>query len=126
MTSLVVEWRHLAVKGKTCERCGSTGANLVSAMADLRPVLAVRGIDLELRVIPLPPEEIARSNEVLINGTPIEGFVQGEAAASDCPSCGDLVGAPCACRTVRVGGEEFEELPESLIVTAILNAADRL
>jgi len=126
MTSLVVEWRHLAVGGETCERCGSTGANLRAVVAELAPVLAVQGIALELREIELPPEEIARSNEVMVGGTPIEDLVGGKAAVSDCASCGDLVGAPCACRTVRVGEEEHEELPRSLIATAILNAADRL
>ncbi len=126
MTALVVEWRHLAVEGETCERCGSTGANLRAVVAELAPVLAVQGIALELREIELPPEEIARSNEVLVGGTPIEDLVGRKAAVSDCASCGDLVGAPCACRTVRIGDEEHEELPESLIATAILNGADRL
>jgi len=126
MTRLVVEWRHLAVEGETCERCGSTGANLRAVVAELTPVLGVRGIALELREELLSPEEIARSNEVLVGGRPIEEVVGGRVAATDCPSCSTLVGAPCACRTVCVGDEEFEELPESLIVTAILKAADRL
>ncbi|WP_440949712.1 DUF2703 domain-containing protein [Methanosphaerula subterraneus] len=126
MTRLVVEWRHLAVEGKTCERCGSTGANLRAVVAELTPVLGVRGIALELQEELLSPEEITRSNEVLVGGTPIEELVGGRAAATACPSCSTLVGIPCSCRTVRVGDEEFEELPESLIAAAILKAADRL
>lgn len=125
MTPLVVEWCHLAVGGETCERCGSTGANVRAAVEAMRPVLAAQGIALELREVELPPEEIAHSNEVLVDGTLIEELVGGETAVSDCASCGDLVGAPCACRTVMVGGVEHEELPESLIAAAIMTAADR-
>lgn len=126
MTRLVVEWRHLAVEGETCERCGSTGANLRAVVAELAPVLGVLGIVLELREELLSPEDIARSNEVLVGGTPVEELVGGRTAATACPSCSTLVGTPCACRTIRVGDDEFEELPESLIAAAILNAADRL
>lgn len=125
MNRLVVEWRHLAVEGETCERCGSTGMNLRAVVAELTPVLGVRGIALELREELLSPAAIARSNDVLVGGTPIEELVGGRAAATDCPSCSTLVGAPCACRTIRVGDQEFEELPASLIAAAILNAADR-
>jgi len=66
------------------------------------PVLADREIGIELREVELSPEEIAQSNEVLIDGTPVDGLVQGEISVSVYPSCGDLVGGPCACRTVRV------------------------
>ena len=125
MIPLVVEWRRLAVGGETWERCGSTGANVRAAVEAMGPVLAAQGITLELREVELPPEEIAHSNEVLVDGTPIEELVGGTAAVSDCPSCGDLVGTPCSCRTVTVGGEEHEELPESLIAAAIMTAADR-
>lgn len=125
MTPLVVEWRHLAVEGETCERCGGTGANVRDAVEAMGPVLAAQGIALELREVELPPEEIAHSNEVLVDGTLIEELVGGERAVSDCASCGDLVGSPCSCRTVKVGDEEHEELPESLIAAAIMAAADR-
>ena len=125
MTPLVVEWRRLAVEGETCERCGSTGANVRAAVTAMRPVLAAKGLALDLREVELPPEEIAHSNEVLIDGVPIEELVGGQRAASDCPSCGDLVGEPCTCRTVRIGDEEYEELPELLIAAAIMTAADR-
>ncbi len=126
MTPLVVEWRHLAVGGETCERCGKTRAQHVRAAVEaMGPVLAAQGIALELREVELPPEEIAHSNEVLVDGTPIEELVGGTAAVSDCASCGDLVGAPCACRTVKVGDVEHEDLPEALIAAAIMTAADR-
>ncbi len=125
MTPLVVEWRHLAVEGETCERCGGTGANVRAAVEAMAPVLAAQGIELELKEVELPPEEIAHSNEVLVDGTMIEELIGGETAVSECASCGDLVGAPCSCRTVKVGDEEHEELPESLIAAAIMTAADR-
>jgi aryl-alcohol dehydrogenase-like predicted oxidoreductase len=72
MIPLVVEWRHLAVGGETCERCGSTGANVRAAVEAMGPVLAAQGITLVLREVELPPGEIAHSNEVLVDGTPIE------------------------------------------------------
>jgi Cd2+/Zn2+-exporting ATPase len=125
MTPLVVEWRHLSVGGETCERCGTTGNNVRSAVEAMRPVLAAMGIALEFREVELPPEEIAHSNEVLIDGTLVEDLLGGTAAVSDCPSCGDLVGEPCSCRTVEVAGQVHEELPESMIAAAIMTAADR-
>ncbi len=125
MTPLEVEWQHLAVEGETCERCGATGTNVRAAVEAMRPVLGAMGIALELREVELPPGEIAHSNEVLIDGTLVEDLVGGTAAVSDCPSCGDLVGAPCSCRAVKVGDEEHEELPEAMIAAAIMTAADR-
>ncbi len=53
MTPLVVEWRHLAVEGETCERCGGTGANVRAAVEAMAPVLAAQGIVLELREVEL-------------------------------------------------------------------------
>ena len=126
MTSLVVEWRHLAVDGETCERCHKTGAHLRAAVETMRPVLAVQGLVIEFRETELPPGEIARSNEILVDRTPIEELVGGVTVISDCPSCGDLVGAPCTCHTVRVGDKEYEEIPESMIASAIMSAAERL
>ncbi len=125
MTPLVVEWRRLAVGGETGERCGSTGANVRAAVEAMAPVLAAQGMELELREVELPSEEIAHSNEVLVDGSPIEELIGGTAAVSGCQSCGDLVGAPCSCRTVKVGGVEHEELPEAMIAAAIMTAADR-
>ncbi len=125
MTPLVVEWRHLAVEGETCERCDATGANVRAAVEAMGPVLAARGIVLELREVELPPDEIAHSNEVQVDDTLIEELVQGETAVSDCASCGDLVGSSCSCRAVKVGDEEHEELPEAMIAAAIMTAADR-
>ena len=125
MTPLVVEWRRLAVEGETCERCEATGENVRAAVEAMGPVLAAQGITLELREVELPPEEIAHSNKVLIDGTLVEDLVGGTAAVSDCPSCGDLVGAPCSCRTVEVAGQVLEELPEAMIAAAIMTAADR-
>ncbi len=37
---------------------------------------------------------MTRSNEVLVDGIPIEAPVGGTVAVSDCPSCSDLVGTP--------------------------------
>ncbi len=125
MTPLVVEWRHLAVGGETCERCGATRTNVRAAVEAMRPVLAAQGVTLELREVELSPDEIAHSNEVVVDGTLVEDLIGGTAAVSDCPSCGDLVGAPCSCRTVKVGDEVLEELPEAMIAAAIMTAADR-
>lgn len=83
MTSLVVEWRHLAVDGETCERCHKTGAHLRAAVETMRPVLAVQGLVIEFRETELPPGEIARSNEILVDRTPIEELVGGVTVISD-------------------------------------------
>ena len=111
MTPLVVEWRRLAVEGETCERCGSTGANVRAAVEAMGPVLAAQGIALELREVECHPRRLPTRTRSWSTARPIEELVGGTAAVSECPSCGDLVGAPCSCRTVTVGGQVHEECP---------------
>ena len=40
MKTLRIEWKHLAKDGKTCERCGETGATLRRVIDGLRAELA--------------------------------------------------------------------------------------
>ena len=64
----------------------------------------------------------SESNRIWIAGQPLERWLEGSAGSSPCCSvCGDA-----ECRTVELGGETFETIPERLIVKATLLAAAEL
>ncbi|MEM4229694.1 MAG: DUF2703 domain-containing protein [Thermoproteota archaeon] len=63
-----------------------------------------------------------RSNQILINGLPLEDWVGGKAGQSPC--C-DVCG-PSECRTVAIGEEAYEVIPADLIIKAGLLAASQL
>lgn len=115
-STLVLEWRHYAKEGQTCERCNDTGANLTTVVADY----AQQGITITVQEVLLPYERIHESNLVLINGTPLEELLAGGAAGeSSCSSCSCLSGQATSCRTVQYDGVVHEELTEALLKAGI-------
>ncbi len=117
---LEIEWKHLRVAGETCERCSGTIATIRQVLEDLRKEGRLTGVKVRVRETPLPPDRIAESNEVLINGTPIEQVLSAGVGTTSCPSCASLTGEPSCCRTVELEGEVYEELSGSIIRRAIL------
>lgn len=126
MKPLSILWKRLVDEGETCPRCGSTQQNLASAVAKLasalrplgiEPVLETRAIDdATFRATP------AESNRIWIGGKPMEEWLGARAGSSPCCEvCGDL-----PCRTMELGGQTFEAIPEDLIVKAGILAASRL
>ena len=62
------------------------------------------------------------SNRIWIAGKPMEDWLEGKTGSSQCCNeCGDN-----ECRTVEVGGETYEVIPEQLLVRAGLIAATSL
>ncbi|MDD4474968.1 MAG: DUF2703 domain-containing protein [Eubacteriales bacterium] len=47
MKQLIIEWKHLDVKGETCERCYDTGENLAAEVKRLNRSIQPQGIDVE-------------------------------------------------------------------------------
>lgn len=122
MAKLLIQWKHLSVGGKTCQRCSDTGKNITQVLEDLRGDPRFREISFEFEEKELLPKEIEQSNEVLFNGIPIEKFItNAKTGESDCRSCTDLVGQPVKCRTVCCEGEVLEAIPKEVIRQAILN-----
>lgn len=124
MKNVVIEWLHLEVGGATCQRCGDTGVELSRAVERLRAECAPRGVEIIFRETLLDPRQIAKSNTILINGTPLEQILpQAEAGASCCTSCGDLTGRDEECRTLVHLGQTYETIPQDLIRQAVCKVA---
>ena len=124
MKTIVIDWSHLAVNGATCQRCGDTGTELFKAVKELRAECAPKGVEILFRETLLPPEQIAKSNSILINGAPLEQILpQAQASTSCCPSCGDLTGRDEQCRTLVHLGRSFETIPRELIRQAVCKVA---
>lgn len=120
MQTIIIEWRHLDVAGKTCRRCGDTGAELVQAIARLKVECAPKDVNIVFREKKLHSGEIAHSNTILINGVPLETILpQTQASTSCCTSCADLTGRPEQCRTLVHLGQEYETISQDLIRQAV-------
>jgi hypothetical protein len=116
MKTIDIEWRHLRVEAETCERCGDTGVLLRELVADLNRECESRGVRVQLTEMPLGPEAIEQSNQVLIDGHPLEARVPTlRVGSSRCHSCGELTRCEESCRTLESGGESFEVPPAHLI-----------
>lgn len=125
LRTMVVEWRHLDVGGRTCARCRDTGEALHVAVAALEDACAGRGVRMEIREVRLGPFDVAGSNSIFVDGVPLERFLPGgHATATCCDSCADLLGAPVDCRALALGGEVHEALPEAVLSRALRAALD--
>lgn len=124
MKILHILWQRLVTpEGKTCERCGGTQDAIVQAIPKLRealrpldmePVLETR--EIELDTFKGMPSE---SNRIWIAGRSIEDWLNaGVGKSTCCSACGGS-----ECRTLEIGKETFETIPEQLILKAALLAA---
>ncbi|HXG52371.1 MAG TPA: DUF2703 domain-containing protein [candidate division Zixibacteria bacterium] len=124
MKSLHILWQRLVTHdGQTCERCGATGGSLERALAKLEKSLEPLGVKPVLETKEIDEETFKRdpsaSNRIWVAGRSLEEWLGATVGGSRCCSvCGDS-----ECRTVEVGGEVFEAVPEELILKAALLAA---
>ena len=119
MNRLEIEWRHLDKNGRTCDRCSDTGEMVRSAYEALVGELQPRGWKVALRETLLTEKEIPDSNNILLNGIPIEQLIPNTRTSENCcASCGDLLGAPTVCRTIERDGQTYETIPSALILEA--------
>ena len=126
MKQLHILWQRLVTpEGNTCDRCRGTqeaiGRVIPMLEAALRPlgmepILETRAIDRDL--FKGNPSE---SNRIWIDGRAIEDWLNASVGNSTCCSaCGDS-----PCRTLEVGEDTFETIPEQLILKAALLAASQ-
>lgn len=116
MKTIDIEWCHLRVEDQTCERCGDTGALLRELVANLNRECAPREVQVTLTETPLGSESIQESNQVLIDGRPLEASTPAiRVGSSACVSCSDLTGRDEQCRTLEMDGHFFEVPPAYLI-----------
>lgn len=124
MNTLHILWQRLVTpEGETCERCGGTYDAIVQALLKLEQALRPLGIEpvLETRETALGTFQgrPSESNRIWIGGHSIEDWLGASVGKSAC--CSACGGA--ASRTLEVGAETFETIPEQLILKAALLAA---
>jgi hypothetical protein len=116
---LIIEWKHLDVEGETCERCSGTIREIHRAVDTLKREGKLEGITVRVRETSLSADRIQESNEIRINGIPIEEVLVGTVQDTSCPSCSALTGQSTCCRALTVEGVEYEDIPASEIQRAI-------
>ncbi len=115
MKTLKIEWKHLDVKGDTCDRCYDTGENLTQEVKRLNRALQPQDITVELIETKLDDTQIPESNVILFNGVPFEDILDIEISQNYCDSCTALLGTETYCRTVTFESNEYEDVPAKAI-----------
>ncbi|WP_298850068.1 DUF2703 domain-containing protein [uncultured Aquimonas sp.] len=127
MKRLPISWQRLVSgRGTTCPRCQGTSEEVQRAVRKLQQALEPLGIAPELQTQEIDEaaflQDPLQSNQILIAGQPIEYWLGGQTGRSRCcDECGDN-----DCRTVEVGGQRYEVIPEDLLVRAGMIAASRM
>lgn len=119
---LEIEWKHFAVDGVTCERCGKTSESLAMVIDDLRREFSPSGVTINLTETVLDTSRIAESNEIWMNGSRIEDLLAATVVSTDCPSCGTLAGESSCCRAIQIGNDQYEDIPPGMIRKAAYRA----
>lgn len=119
---LEIEWKHFAMNGTTCERCGDTGEALRTVVEELRREFAPAGVKIHLTETLLNKARMAESNEIWMNGKRIEDLLAATVVSTDCPSCGTLAGESTCCRAIEINDEQFENIPPELLRKAAIRA----
>lgn len=127
MKTLTVRWKRLVnEQGRTCERCGLTGETIQSAVNKLKKALVELGIEVTVKTealdFPMFSREPLESNRIWIGEKPLEKWIGADVGQSHC--CDVCTGSDC--RTISIGNNTFEEIPEQLIIQAGLLAAAEL
>jgi len=127
MKNLPILWQRLVSKrGTTCPRCHGTGEEVQRAVQKLKLALEPLGVTPDFQVKEIDEasflQDTLQSNQILIGGHTIEHWLGGQAGSSRCCNeCGNN-----ECRTVEVGGQSYEVIPEGLLVRAGVIAAARM
>jgi len=125
LQSLLIEWRHLDKDGNTCARCADTGTALDAVVKQLAGECRPRGMDIRFKETRLDEGRIAESNSVFINGRPIDEILPGaNTGMNHCESCCAFTGRDMQCRTLTIGGQLWEAIPESLLREAVCWVAE--
>jgi len=127
MTTLTIQWQRLINdSNQTCDRCKNTGDAVETAFKKLQKALAVLSIQVKLETKSIDysafKNDPLQSNQIWISGKPLEEWIGGSVGQSQCCDvCGDS-----ECRTISIGTNTFETIPEELIMRAGLLAASEL
>ena len=124
MKPLPILWQRLVTpEGQTCDRCHGTRQAIEQAMPKLREALRPLGMEPVLETRQMNVETFkgspSESNRIWIAGQSIESWLGASVGNSTC--CSACAGEEC--RTLEIGGDTFETIPEELILKAALRAA---
>ncbi len=121
-TQIMIEWRHLELGGITCDRCNLTGRAILDVLEELQPYFRQKNVTARFRETVLPDSQIEESNQVVINGIPLEEYLSNaEVVQTPCCSCACLTGQDEAeCRAIDVGDERYEAIPADLLKRVII------
>lgn len=124
---LVIEWKHIGntVTG-TCERCSLTGGAIQDVLEELMPYFKEKNVTARFRETVLPDSQIEQSNQVLINGIPLENYLSGaKVVQTPCCSCACLTGQDEAeCRAIDYEGERYEAITPDLLKRVIISVVE--
>jgi hypothetical protein len=127
MKTLTIQWQRLINEsGQTCDRCRNTGDTVETAFKKLQKALAELSIQVKLETKTIDytafKKDPLQSNQIWISEKPLEEWLGGTVSQSQCCDvCGDS-----ECRTISIGTNTFETIPENLIIRAGLLAASEL
>lgn len=127
MKTLTVHWQRLLDEyGQTCPRCGATDETVTTACKKLKKALAELDIEVILTKEALDfatfTEDPLQSNCIWLDGKLLEDWLGGTIKQSQCCDAG----GESECRTVSIGADTYEVIPERLIIRAALLAAAKL
>jgi len=127
MNTITIRWKRLVnEKGQTCSRCGATGRTVQSGVDKLKKALAELGIEVILKTefldFPIFTKDPLQSNQIWVGEKLLEQWIGATVGQSPC--CDVCAGSEC--RTLSIGNNTFEEIPENLIIQAGLLAAAEL
>ncbi len=121
--TLIIEWKHIGKDvTSTCERCSLTGGAILNVLEDLQPYFRQKNIIARFRETVLPVSQIEESNQVLIDGIPLEEYLSGaQVVQTPCCSCACITGQDEAeCRAIDYGGNRYEAITPDLLKQVII------
>ncbi|OPX74571.1 MAG: hypothetical protein A4E40_00432 [Methanoregulaceae archaeon PtaU1.Bin059] len=126
-TVLTIEWKHIGndVTG-TCERCSLTGGAILDVLEELQPYFREKNITARFRETVLPDSKIDESNQVLINGVPMEEYLSdARVVQTPCCSCACITGHDEAeCRAIEYEGNLYEAISPNLLKQVIIEVVE--
>jgi hypothetical protein len=124
---LVIEWKHIGntVTG-TCERCSLTGRAILDVLEELMPYFKEKNVTAQYRETMLPDSQIEESNQVIIDGVPLEEYLSGaEVVQTPCCSCACLTGQDeVECRAIDYEGYRYEAISPDLLKRVIISVVE--
>jgi hypothetical protein len=119
---IAIDWNHIGndVTG-TCDRCRMTGDAIREVLAELGPFFRKNNITERFQETILPDSQIGKSNQILINGIPLEEYLAGSTVVqTPCCSCACITGQDEAeCRAIEIGNDRYEAIPAGLLKQVI-------